>query len=44
MDEIIRENKVIGDAWNRQLKLRHYRLEIVSENIVNVDLEIATEV
>jgi len=43
-DEINRENRVIGDAWNRQLKLRHYRPEIVSENRVNLDLEIATEI
>jgi hypothetical protein len=43
-NEINRENRVIVDAWNRQGKLRHYRPEIVSENRVTVDLEIATEV
>jgi len=43
-DEINRENRVIVDAWNRQWKLRHYRPKIVSENRVNVDLEIATEI
>jgi len=43
-DEINRENRVIVDAWNRQWKLRHYRPEIVSENRVTVNLEIATEV
>jgi hypothetical protein len=32
------------DAWNRKWKLRHYLPEIVSENRVTVDLEIATEV
>jgi hypothetical protein len=42
-DEIIRENRVIVDAWNRPWKLRH-RPEIVSENRVIVDLEIATEI
>jgi len=44
MDEIIRKNSVIVDAWNRQWKLRHYRPEIVRENRVNVDLEIASEI
>jgi hypothetical protein len=43
-DEINRENRVIVDAWNRQRKLRPYRPEIVSENRVTVDLEIATEI
>jgi len=43
-DEINRENRVIVEAWNRHCKLRHYRPEIVSENRVTVDLEIATEV
>jgi len=43
-NEIIRENRVIVDAWNRQWKLRHYRPDIVSENSVKVDLEIATEI
>ena len=43
-NDIKRENRVIVDAWNRQRKLRHYRQEIVSENRVTVDLEIATEV
>jgi len=42
-DEINRENRVIVDAWNRHCKRRHYRPEIVSENRVIVDLEIATE-
>jgi len=42
--EINRENRVIVDAWNRHFKLRHYRPEIVSENRVTVDLEIATEI
>jgi len=42
-NEINRENRVIVDAWNRNCKLRHYQPEIVSENRVNVDLEIATE-
>jgi len=42
--EIIRENRVIVDAWNREWKLRLYRPEIVSENRVTVDLEIATEI
>jgi hypothetical protein len=40
-DAINRENRVIIDAWNR---LRHYRPEIVSENRVTVDLEIASEI
>jgi hypothetical protein len=44
MEEINRENRVIVDAWNRHYKRRHYRPEIVSENRVTVDLEIATEV
>ena len=44
MEEINRENRVIVDAWNRHCKLRHYRSEIVSENRVTVDIEIATEV
>ena len=44
MEEINRENRVIVDAWNRHCKLRHYRSEIVSENSVTVDLEIATEI
>ena len=43
-EEINRENRVIVDAWNRHCKLHHYRQEIVSENRVTVDLEIATEV
>jgi len=43
-NEINRENRVIVDAWNRHCKLRPYRQEIVSENRVTVDLEIATEV
>ena len=43
-NEINRENRVIVDAWNRQWKLRHSRPEIVSENRVNVDLEITTEI
>jgi uncharacterized protein YjaG (DUF416 family) len=43
-DEINRENRVIVDAWNLQWKLRHYRPEIVSENRVTIDLEIATKV
>jgi hypothetical protein len=44
MNEIIIENRIIVDAWNRHCKLHHYRQEIVSENRVTVDLEIATEV
>jgi len=44
MEEINRENRVIVDTWNRHCKLRHYRSEIVSENRVTGDLEIATEV
>jgi hypothetical protein len=28
--EIMRENRVMVDAWNREWKLRHYRPEIVS--------------
>jgi hypothetical protein len=44
MNEIIREHRVIVDAWNRQWKLRHYRPEIVSENRVRVDHEITTEI
>jgi len=43
-NEINRENRVIVDAWNRLWKLRHYRPEIVSENIVARDLEITTEI
>jgi hypothetical protein len=43
-NEIIRENRFIVDAWNREWKLRHYRPEIVSENRVTIDLEIATKV
>jgi hypothetical protein len=43
-DEISRENRVIVDAWNRHCKLRHYRPEIVIENSVTVDLEIASEI
>jgi len=42
--EINRENRVIVDAWNRHCKLRHYRPEIVSENRVTIDLEIANEI
>jgi len=41
-NEINRENRVIVDAWNCQRKLRHYWPEIVSENRVTVDPEIAT--
>jgi len=43
-NEIIRENRVIVDAWNRQCKLCPNRPEIVSEKKVTGDLEIATEV
>ena len=43
-DEINRENRVIVEAWNRHCKLRHYRPEIVIENRVTSDLEIAIEV
>jgi hypothetical protein len=43
-NEIIRENRVIVDAWNRQCQLRPNRLEIVSEKKVTGDLEIAAEV
>jgi hypothetical protein len=43
-DEINRENRVIVDAWNCHCKQRPYRLEIVSENRVTVDLEIAIEI
>jgi len=43
-NEIMRENRVMVDAWNRQWKLRHYWPEIVSEHRVTVDLGIATEV
>jgi len=43
-DEINREKRVIVDAWNRQWKLRHYRPEIINENRVTVDLEIAPKV
>jgi hypothetical protein len=43
-DEINRENRVIVDVWNRYFKLHHYRPEIVSENRVTVELEIATEI
>jgi hypothetical protein len=42
--EINRENRVIVDAWNRHCKLRPYRPEIVSENRVTIDLEIANEI
>jgi hypothetical protein len=44
MEEINRENRVIVDAWNRHCKPRHYRPEIVRENRVTVNLEIATEI
>jgi len=43
-DEINTENRLIVDVCNRQWKLRHYRPEIVSENRVSVDVQIATEV
>ena len=43
-DEINRETRVIVDAWNSHCKLRIYRPEIVSENRVTIDLEIATKV
>jgi hypothetical protein len=43
-NEIIIENRSIVHTWNRHCKLRHYRQEIVSENRVTVDLEIANEV
>jgi len=43
-NEINRENGVIGDAWNRQWKLRPYWWEIVSENKVTLDIEISTEI
>jgi hypothetical protein len=43
-NEINRKNRVIVDAWNRLWKLRHWRPEIVSENIVGADLEITTEI
>jgi hypothetical protein len=41
-NEIKRQNRVIVEPWNREWKLRQHRLEIVSENKVYVDLEIAT--
>jgi hypothetical protein len=43
-NEINWENRVIVDAWNRQWTLRRNRSEIVSENRVTGDLEMATEV
>jgi hypothetical protein len=42
--EINRVNRVIVEAWNRHLFLRHNWLEIVSEKIVHIDFEIATEI
>jgi hypothetical protein len=41
-NEIKREKRVIVDAWNREWKLRHYWLAIVSENKITLDPEIAT--